>query len=199
MPDSRSLVRVPLLASSPLRSFRSESGCHVVYDEFVLTAGGGSGPEFNYAVVFGPVAPERVFASAGSLFDATDYAIVVESESAQPMEDAVRAGGWRLDQEEPALVLSPIPTPPPPPAGLTIRLVVTEEGFTDFMALSQNAPRWIPSLQAALDPAVALFVGYYRGEPVATSRVTCYRNVGDINGVVTVTAYRRRGFGTAMT
>lgn len=199
MPDVRSLVRAPLLVPSPLQRYRPEPGRHIVHDDLVLAASGDPGPEGNVAFVLGPVPPGRVFALAAAFFDATGYAVVVESETAQRMDDAVQALGWRLDEEEPALVLAPIPIIPRPPSGLTIRPVTTNVGFADFMALSQTGRRWIPSLDAAMDPAVALLVGYDGETPVATARIARYGDVGDINGVVTLPAYRRRGIGTAMT
>lgn len=199
MPDLRAIVHAPLLDPSPLQRYRAAPGRHAVHDDLILTAYGGPGPDANAAIVLGPVPPERVFALADAFFDAIGYAVVVEAESAQPMDAAVRARGWHLDEEEPALALSPIPTPPPPPDDLTIRLVATEEEFADFMAISRTAYRWIPSLAAATDPAVALCVGYVRGEAVAVSRLTCQRGVGDLNGVVTAPAHRRRGYGTALT
>jgi len=194
MTDLRALVHAPLLTPSPLQRYRTEPGRHTVYDNLVLTAYGGPGPDANTAIVLGPVPPERVFALADAFFDATGYAVIVEMESAQPMDEAVRARGWHLDEEEPALVLSPIPDSPPPPPGLTIRLVTTETEFADFMAVSRTGYRWIPSLEAATDSGVALFVGYMQGEAVAASRLTCQSGVGDINGVVTLDAHRRRGF-----
>ncbi|MDQ2783463.1 MAG: GNAT family N-acetyltransferase [Chloroflexota bacterium] len=197
--DLRSIVRTPLRVPSPLQRYRPAPGRHVIHDDLVLTASGGAGPDFNSAFVLGPMPPERVFALADGFFDATGYAIVVEADTAQPIEEAIRAQGWRLDEEEPALALAPIPAPPPSSPGLTIRLVTTESGLADFMAISGTGRRWIPSLAAALDPAVALLVGYDGDEPVATSRLTCYDDVGDINGVVTSPTHRRCGFGTAMT
>lgn len=197
--DPHSIVRAPLLTPSPLQHYRREPGRHAVYGDLVLTAMGGPGPDFNSAFVLGPVPPERVFALADPFFAATEYAIVVESDAARPTEDAIRARGWQSDEEEPALALVPIPATPPPPAGLTIRRVTTEGEFADFMAVSETVHRWIPSLAAARDPAVALLVGYGGGEPVATARVACHGDVGDINGIVTLPQWRRRGFGTAMT
>ncbi len=198
--DLRSIVRTPLHVPSPLPRYRPDPGRHAIYDDdLVLTAGGGPGPDFNSACVLGPMPPERVFALANEFFAAADYAIVIESDPAQPIENAILARGWQLDEEEPALALAPIPAPPPPPTGLTIRPVTTDAELADFMTVSGTGRRWIPSLDAALDPAVALFVGYVGDEPVATSRLTCCDTVGDINGVVTLPAQRRRGFGTAMT
>ncbi|MGI8690241.1 MAG: GNAT family N-acetyltransferase [Thermomicrobiales bacterium] len=198
--DLRSIVRTPLRVPSPLQRYRPDPGRHAIYDDnLVLTAGGGPGPDFNGAFVLGPMPPERFFALADEFFDAADYAIIVESDTAQPVEDAIRARGWQLDEEEPALALAPIPAPPPPPTGLTIRPVTTDAELADFMTVSGTGHRWIPSLDAALDPAVALFVGYVGDEPIATSRIARHSDVGDINGVVTAPAQRQRGFGTAMT
>ncbi|MHB8647895.1 MAG: GNAT family N-acetyltransferase [Thermomicrobiales bacterium] len=197
--DLRSIVRAPLLFPSPFQRYRAAPAQHAIHDDLILTASGGDGPDFNIAFVLGPVPPEQVFALADAFFDATGYAVVVEADAAQPMEAALRAQGWRLDEEEPALALAPIPAPPPPPPDLTIRRVTTDAEFADFMAVSHTVHRWIPSLAAARDPAVALLVGYAENEPVATSRIARHGNVGDINGVVTLPERRQRGFGTAMT
>ena len=197
--DLHAIVRAPLLIPSPLQRYRSQPGRHAVHDDLILTAEGGPGPDFNIAFVFGPIPPERVFTLADTFFAGTEYAIIVESDTARPIEEAIRAHGWQLDEEEPALVLAPLPTPPPPPADLTIRPVTTDGEFADFLAVSQTAHRWLPSLAAAQDPAVALLVGYDGEEPVATARIACHGDVGDINGIVTLPHARRRGFGTAMT
>lgn len=199
LPDNlRLIIRAPLLLPSPLQPYRAEPGRHVVHDDLVLTAMGGEGPDFNNVAVLGPISPERAFALADAFFD-TAYCVTVESEVAGPVEEALRERGWILDEEEPALVLVPIPVGPSPPPDLAIRPVTTEAAFADFMALSHTAPRWVPSLRAAMDPAVALFVGYHGGEAVATARLACYGAVAEITGVGTAPAHRRRGLGTAMT
>ena len=199
MVDLRALAHAPLLAPSPLQRYRREPGRHVVHDGLILTAIGGDGPDFNAAIVLGPMPPERAFALADAFFGTSGYSVTVEVETAGPVEEAIVARGWQLDEEEPALVLTPIPAPPQPPPGLTILPVTTEQAFAQFMAVSQTAYRWMPSLRAAQDPAVALFVGYDGEEPIGASRLTCVGGVGDINGVVTAPTHRRRGIGTAMT
>ena len=204
MPDATSDLR--MIARTPLRAvplsfrYRPDPGRHEVDGDIILTAYGYAGPSFNAAVVVGPLPPEQVFARADAFFGGMAYSVVVESEVAQPTEDALRADAWLLDEDEPALVLTPIPaTVPEPPAGLTIKVVTTETGLNDFLAVSETPRRWVPSLAFACDPAVALFVGYVAGVPVATSRLVRCEDVGDITGVVTAPAYRRRGFGTAAT
>lgn len=170
----------------------------------MLTAGGLSGPDYNVALVLGPVPPGIVFAHADAFFaDTGDYSVVVEVETAREMDAALQWGGWEVDEEEPALALPTLPPAiPAPPSELAIRRVTTDAGYADFMMVSRTGSYWIPSLAAATDPAVALFVGYHDDTPVAVSRLTCYAGdpaVGDINGVATDDAYRRRGFGSALT
>lgn len=196
----RAVARVPLISPSPLARYRPHPERLRVEDGFVLTVSDGPETDFNLVVVFSPVAPERVFAMAAVVIGAA-YHVVVEGETAAPMEAALRARGWHLDEEEPALVLSPIPaTMPPAPDGLTIHAVTTDVAFADFRRVRRTSSLYVPSLEAARDPAVALFVGYdAQGQPVASSRLACYGAVGEINGVVTVPEHRRRGFGTAMT
>ncbi len=196
--DFQAIVRAPVLIASPLQKYRTEPGRHVVHDDLVLTAMGGDGPDFNNMAVLGPIAPERAFALADAFFD-TGYCVTVESEVAEPVEQALRAQGWDLDEEEPALVLAPLPAIPPTPPDLAIHLVTTDASFADFMTISHTVHRWVPSLRAAMDPDVALLVGYVGDEAVATARLACYGDVGEITGVVTMPAHRRRGLGTAMT
>jgi GNAT superfamily N-acetyltransferase len=105
-----------------------------------------------------------------------------------------------MDAEEPALVMTPLPAAvPPPPPGLDIRRVTDAAGLADFRVVSGTGTQWVPSLAAATDPGVGLFVGYAQEGPVATSRFTVQDGVADINGVVTVPEARRRGYGTALT
>lgn len=195
----RVIAQAPLRVPSPLERYRPAPTHRVVHGDVILTASDDAGLDFNMAIVLGPAPPTHVFALAGFFFAGTDYSVIVESETASLMEAAVRARGWRLDEAEPALVLTPIPVTPPPPPDLAIHRVTTERAFADFVAVTHPPSVFLPSLVAALDPAVALFVGYRDGTPVATSRIARYDDVGEINGVVTVPAERRRGLGTAMT
>ncbi len=198
--DLRTLVRAPLRTPSPLQRYYPGYVRHVVHDDLVLIADGGTGPDFNCVAVLGPLSPAQVFTRADAFFAGTGYSVLIESEVAQPMEDALRAAGWHLDEEEPALVLTPIPVPLPAPlTNLTIRPVTTETGFADFIGVTKTPSRYVPSLAAATDPAVTLLVGYRDGAPVATARIACYGAVAEVTGVVTVPAIRRQGIGTAMT
>jgi len=195
------IVRVSILRPSPLEKHRAGRARRGVDGDICLVAGGQPGPDFNYAVVLGPEPPERVFALASAFFaDTGGYAVVVEAGAASETEAALQAGGWKLDEEEPALVLPALPASlPAGPDELEIRRVTDEAVFEDFFTVSRTRHRFVPSLAAAMDPDVALLVGYVEGRPVATSRLTCLGDLAEITGVVTLPEARRRGFGTAMT
>lgn len=205
MPDQtdalRAIVHTALVAPSPLERYRPGPIRRATHGAIALVSDGGQGPDFNRAVVLAPEQPERVFALAEAFFGyPAGYSIVVEAETAEAVEDVLRERGWHLDEEEPALVLQPLPTViPAAPPGLDIRPVVDAAGLVDFRGVSETPSVFLPSLAAALDPQVALFVGYSDGRPVATSRLTCLGPIAEITGVVTVPAARRRGYGTALT
>jgi GNAT superfamily N-acetyltransferase len=197
----RAIFHTVLLATSPLDRYHPGPIRRSSHGAVTLTTDGDAGPDFNHAVVLGPASPDQVFAVADPFFgDPAGYSVVVEAGAAPAVEEALRGRGWRLDEEEPALVLSPLPpTVPPAPWEIIIRQVADEAGFADFLQVSGTPSRFLPSVTAALDPAVALWVGYVGGLPVATSRLTCLGTVADLNGVAVVPEQRRRGYGTALT
>jgi ribosomal protein S18 acetylase RimI-like enzyme len=201
----RRLFRVSLLGRSPLARYRPSAERRRTCGSLLLHDDGQTGADGNYALVFADVPLERVFAAARAHFGALGgYAVVVEVEAAPATDAALRRQGWRLDEEEPALVLTPLPAAvPAPPCELDIRPVADEAGLDAFFDVSRSGRQWVPSLAAARDPDVALLVGYVGGRAVATARIACVAagrtRVADITGVATLPAYRRRGFGTAMT
>jgi ribosomal protein S18 acetylase RimI-like enzyme len=194
----RSIVHTPLRQPSPLQRYRGAAGRHVVFGDLVLCSM-GDGPEDNTAFVLGPEDPQNVFPQADRFFGSRAYAVAIEQDAAPAVQQHLAAHGWQLEEKEPALVLSPIPAAPPDAPGLRIQPVNNQADFAAFLSVSQNARRWIPSLQAAQDADVALFVGYLPEGPVATSRLTRYGDVAEILGVATLPAHRRKGWGTAMT
>lgn len=198
--NDRSLVRVPFLAPSPLARYRSGAERRQeIHDGLALVADGGSGPDYNYALVTGEVPEARLRELAEAFFDPGGYAIVVESDVAPLVEERLLERGWEMVEEEPAMLLSPIPELPTPPSDLEIQIVTTQREFDDFMGMLPELRRWVPSLEAALDPDVALFVGYVDGRPVAAGRLACIEGVGEITSIETLEDFRRRGIGTAMT
>jgi len=195
--DPRALVHAALLAPSPLERYRAGPTRRAIHGDVLLVAG----PDFRHVLVLGPAAPERVFALARTFFEpASGFSVEVEVESAGAMERELRARNWRLDEDEPALVLLDIPAKPPSgPADLCICPVTDGAGLAAFQEVSAASVCHVPSLAAATDPAVALFVGYVAGQPVATARLTCLGRVAEIMGVTTASEFQRRGYGTALT
>jgi GNAT superfamily N-acetyltransferase len=198
----RAIVHTPMRTRSPLEQYLPQPLRRAVSGDLVLISLGAAGIDLHQEVlVLGPVPPADVFAQAAAfLGTGVAYTILLEVEVAAVLEATLRADGWQLLEDEPALVLPRVPTPiPPPPPGLAIRRVTDMAGLAAFQRVSGTPPRFMPSLAAARDPQVALFVGVMAGQPVATARIACAAGVTDITGVVTAPPYRRRGYGTALT
>ena len=199
--DRRAMVHACLVAPSPLECYRPGPIRRARHGTITLIAAGDQGPAFNQALVLGPASPAELFALADAFFgDPAGYSIVVETGMVPAMDALLGARGWRLDEEEPALVLAPLPAGrPAAPPELVIRPVADAAGLADFHGVSETPSVYVPSLGAALDPAVALFVGYVAGRPVASSWLVCLGTIAELSGIVTVPTARRRGYGTALT
>lgn len=107
----------------------------------------------------------------------------------------------------PGMALDPIPEPGAwAAAGLDIRRVTDGRGLEDsaaVAALGFGAPDWLMRAvlpPAALDlPGMAVYVGYADGRPACTAvGVRTGRAIG-VYSVATDPAWRRRGFGAAIT
>lgn len=168
------------------------------------------GPGFNFAAVVGPAPPpERVLAIAAEFFAGWPggYGILVDADTGHPMEAALRSRGWAVAEDEPALILPQIPDPKPLPANLTVRRVVDESGLHDWatvMTRGFSAPpelfaKFMPTVDCASDPDVAILVGYEHDRPVAGAMMARVDQTASIHGVATVPEARRRGFGRAIT
>ena len=196
--DLHAIVRAVVLAPNPLDRYRPSSPRREVQGDLLLVQ---AVADDRHVIALGPATAAQLAAAAARFFG-TDARFSVELVvgEAGPLAEELRRQGWRLEEEEPALVLTDPPaTPPHLPPDLTIRPVADEASLADVRGLSAAAVRHIPSLAAATDPAVALFVGYVAGRPVATARLTCLGPFAEIHSVNTAPAFRRRGFGTALT
>jgi GNAT superfamily N-acetyltransferase len=192
---------------------------HACRDGVALTAWGIPGPSSNKAAVLGPAPPlARVRGLADEFFAGVEggYGIMVEADAGHPLEQELRQAGWRVAEDEPALVLPELPPPAPLPPGLGVRRVTDEATRRDFiraLAAGFGAPTadadfgvplealddLAPPLTASHDPDVALLVGYCEGRPASTSILHKVEEVATITGVATPPAFRRRGFGRALT
>lgn len=196
---------------------------HQKYGRFALREGvaltdyGLPAPGFKKAAVLGPAPPlARVRALAAEFFGGGDYGVTVEADAGHPVEAELRAAGWTVAEDEPALVLPALPELPAPPPELTVRRVTDAASRRDalaVMAAGFGAPTadlgeplsaeamdtFGPSLACALDPDVAVLVGYAEGRPVSAAVLHRVEEVASITGVATVPDCRRRGFARALT
>jgi hypothetical protein len=203
---------VPLLRHAP-GGRRAESA------GVVLSCWGPHGPAVNKVAVVGP-APSlaRIVDLADEFFgpESGGYGIVVEADAGHPVEAELRAAGWEVFEDEPALVLPAIPPTPATPPGLEIRRIrddagrrdlarvlmagfgaPTAEGGTELPADATDS--LTPSLACANDPDAALLVGYFEGIPVTSAIVFRVDSIAGITGVTTIPTHRRRGLGLAVT
>jgi GNAT superfamily N-acetyltransferase len=212
-PDPRAIGRASLAGVHLPLVRHQPRGRATLRDGLALVAFELPWPGLNRVIVTDPtIAPERVRAAAEEFFAGSrhPYHVRVDDDAAHPVEAELRARGWQIRQAMPVMVLPRIPEQSPPtPAGLAIRRVMDAAGLRDYLAPKEpDAPpsEWDgidaalhPSPAVAHDPAIALFVGYADGRPVATAALYRVGAIAEIGAVATAWAYRRRGFGTAMT
>lgn len=197
--NPRDLVRLPLVTLPPMQRYHQRPARRQLHDGFAFLDLSGQGSAVNCITVYSEPDPVQLVQLARAFFGSDGFDVIVESETATAFEARLIEHGWQLDEEEPAMLLTPIPEIPSTSTELDICRVTTEAALADFMGITHTGHRWIPSLAAATDLDVAIFVGYVADLPIAASRINCMGEVGDINGVETVPDYRRRGIGTAMT
>jgi ribosomal protein S18 acetylase RimI-like enzyme len=117
--------------------------------------------------------------------------------------------GLRPTEAETGMLLSPADFRPcDPPAGLRVERVTDTSHLAHFASVVAGQPSdalvvefYQRARHAALDPAspMRLFVGYAKGEPVATAEAFLSEEVVGIYSVATLASHRRRGIGSAMT
>ncbi len=125
--------------------------------------------------------------------------------------DVLEARGLARTESELAMAadLAGLPDEPAP-AGLEIRRVRTPAELGDFARV--NAANWSPPDEDVVRfhertapvtiPAGApqwFYVGYFEGAPVAAAELTVGGGVAGLYGISTRAAFRRRGFGRALT
>jgi ribosomal protein S18 acetylase RimI-like enzyme len=207
-----------LLGPSPLLR-HTPGGRRAEIEGCVFNYWGPHGPAANKVAVVGSSPPlGRVLELAEEFFgpDSGGFGIVVEADAGHPVEAGLREAGWEVFEDEPALVLPSIPPRPPLPDGLEIRRVCDAKGRQDMgkvlvagfgsptaETITELSPdlleSFVPTLECAHDPDVALLVGYVDGEPVSSAFLFVVGQIAGITGVATVPTHRRRGLGRALT
>jgi ribosomal protein S18 acetylase RimI-like enzyme len=207
-----------LLGHSPmLRHHRAGRSADV--EGVVMRCWGPVGPALNKAAVVRPSPPlSRILELATAFFgtDSGGYGIVVEADAGHPVEAELRAAGWTVFEDEPALVMPSIAKAPPLPAGLEVKRVRDTAGRSDLLRVlaagfgdptseggTELSPEafdsFAPSIACALDPDVAILVGYVDGKPASSAFLYAVGPIAGITGIATTPEYRRRGLGTALT
>jgi GNAT superfamily N-acetyltransferase len=211
--DRRALAHQALaLSSSPwLRHVR---GRHLVQHGIAFNSQEPQGPSFNYAAVLIVKPPlDRVLALADAFFAGREggYGVLVEGDVGHPLEAELRARGWKVFEDEPALILPAIPPRDEllalsGRADLSIQIVSDEARMQDwrqtvavgFGMPPEKSDTPMPGLACALDPDIALLVGYHQGKSVAASMLYRVAGVALISGMATLPEHRGRGFGAAL-
>ena len=188
-------------------------------DGIVMTCWGPVGPALNKVQVIKPSPPLALILDLAAEFfgpDSGGFGVVVEADAGHPVEAELRAAGWEVFEDEPALVLAPLPAAPPPPEGFEagpvrdakvrgdlLRVLAagfgaaTSEGGTELSPEAFDS--FAPSVACALDPEVCVLVAYLDGVPASCAMLFQVGDIAVVTGVATVPAYRRRGLAMAAT
>ncbi len=166
----------------------------------------------NTAFLLDPAVPLDAFLAESSEFYGSrlPWRILVPGPAPERLGSLAARLGLKPAQNEPGMILDPIPPIPARPSTLTIRPVADRTTFSDFGSVwcdSFALPAW--TLPVALprvppdDPVRGarnrFFVGYDGTGPVCCSTLTVTERVAGIASVGTVSRARGRGFGTAIT
>src|SRR5438309_4957424 len=128
--------RCLLLGPSPLLR-HNPAGRRAEREGVVLNCWGAFGPALNKVVVVAPSPPlARILEWAAGFFaaDSGGFGIVVEADAGHPVEAELRAAGWKVFEDEPALVLPSIPAGPPLPPGLEVKRIRDDQGRRGLMS-----------------------------------------------------------------
>jgi GNAT superfamily N-acetyltransferase len=201
--------RAMALAPSPWVRHQ-KNGRHLVHDGVVFVRQDYGDPGFNFAAVLGPSPPlAQILAVAEDFYAGLPgrHGILVEGDAGHPVEAELRAAGWQVAEDEPALVLPRIPEPQPLPAGLEIRRIVEHDDMLrlfEMMGAAFDTPwetmeKMLPPPSLLADPDITQLAGICDGKYVAGAMSIRIDGVATVHGVATLHAYRRRGFGKALT
>jgi GNAT superfamily N-acetyltransferase len=167
------------------------------------------GPGFNFAAVLGPSPPlAEIIATAWTFFDpSTAWGILVEADAGHPIEAELRALNWKIDEDEPAYAMEPIPEQPSGPPELQIAKVATPAEEEEYYAVVLDGFRPPPELANLMRPMkpyfdapdIALFVGRLDGKPVTAAGYSQSGTTAVVWGVATLESFRGKGYGGAVT
>jgi ribosomal protein S18 acetylase RimI-like enzyme len=182
--------------------------------DVLLIAGDDPTPVIvNSAFATGPSADAGSILPAAAAFFGRlghGYGIWTRAHADAALEAVLPSAGFTIDIDLPVMVLEARPPATPAPAWAEVRRVVDEAGVEDFRIADRAGFADDDPGRAAVDsafrdpgsllhPAVAGFVAYVDGVPVAAALSFTALDVARVGWVGTVPAFRRRGLGTAVT
>lgn len=169
------------------------------------------GPGFNYAACLGKCPPLEIVAQMGREFFThaeSGWGILVEGGAGHPMEEELITAGWKVDEDEPAFVLTPLNSfPSVTKVGFQIRQVQNEadrKQFSQISTIAFDAPPGfadliMPSLDFAIDPEMAWFIGEWNGTPVTCGGFYQSGDTAVVCCLATLPDHRQKGLGEIMT
>ena len=160
----------------------------------------------NLKLPLGDVAAEISRAEAYFAARELPFRLMVRSDHRERVAQRLVEKGYTAVEPTPAMLLRTLPEIPAPPAGLEIRIASEPADVAAFRGVAERGfgmPEGMGTLAVAdaviARPDVDLLLGRVGGEPVATALVRTSVPVGGIYFVACEEAWRRRGYGEALT
>jgi ribosomal protein S18 acetylase RimI-like enzyme len=164
---------------------------------------------WNIAFVTRPLAdPERSLREAIAYFDERKQPFIVRIREGvdTASERAAEALGMRYTDSIPGMVLPAIPERRPPAPGLEIRTVTDAKSLDDCVRVNAggfDSPtddmRYMLPMEMIQHERWRSYVGYVDGEPATTAALFITGDIAGVYFVATLPAFRKRGFGEALT
>ena len=134
------------------------------------------------------------------------FRIQLRDDQVEAFSGRLLEADYRAATPTPAMVLREIPAPTPVPDALAIEEVEGDAALADFRRIVEEGFGMPAGMGAAaisdriaVHPDTALMLGRVEGEPVATSLLVRTNRVAGLYMVATAEAWRKRGFGEAVT
>jgi ribosomal protein S18 acetylase RimI-like enzyme len=210
-PDLLAIAHRGMALSPPPILRHQKNARQMVRDGVVYRRQDYPDPGFNFVSVLGPSPPmAQIVAVADEFFAGLPigaYGILVHADAGHPVEAELRAAGWRIAEDEPALVLPKIPDTIDVPPALEIRRVTDSPGLRAQVAAMAAAfdtpPEAVEKMMAddtlLDDPDIITLAGYCDGKVVCGATCIRVENIATVHGVATLREYRHRRFGRTLT
>jgi GNAT superfamily N-acetyltransferase len=195
-----------------------------------LTASELPGPGFCFAACLGPCPPLVELLPVAREFFADcekGWGVQVEADAGHPVEAEVKARGWAVEEDEPALVIADIAAAlasggrkPPvdsrdesramptggsrPPLALRVARTRADEAAYERVTVAAFAPPpeladgMKPATSYIGDPDIGLVVGSVEGEDASVAGFSISGTTAVLWGVATLEAHRGKGYGAAV-